>query len=131
MTRKSFATDISGAAAVEFGLTSPIYVMVLFGVFQVGIWLWTDFALHRGVEAAARCAAVTTSTCGDDEATRRYASKQSYGLNVPSSAFQVSRTTCGSVTGYKVSVAHAVFDFTRGLGMSAFTASASACYPAN
>jgi|APMI01.1.fsa_nt_gi Flp pilus assembly protein TadG len=130
MRFRYFIRDESGAAAVEFGLTSPIYIFVLFGVFQISIWLWTDFALHRGVEAAARCAAVTPSICNTDTATKQFASKQSYGMNVPTSAFTVSKTTCGTTVGYKVSGTYAAFDFTKGLGMSAFTASASACYPA-
>ena len=111
---------------MEFGFTSSIYFFVLFGVFQVSLWLWTDFALHRGVEAAARCAAVTPTICSTVDSIKSHARAQSYGLNVPVTSFTVNATaSCG----VQVSGTHAAFDFTQGLGLGAFTASATACYP--
>ena len=43
MIGRDFSRNERGVAAVEFAITSPVYFLALFGLAQVGIWLWADF----------------------------------------------------------------------------------------
>ena len=111
-----------GVAAIEFAITSPVYVLALFGVAQAGIWLWTDVSLQRAVDAAARCGALALSTCTD---VPTYAASNVVGMSVPSSAFSLTVASCGE----QVSAAYTVPTFTSGLGLRNITVHVSACYP--
>jgi Flp pilus assembly protein TadG len=115
-----FAGDKRGAAAVEFAITSPVYILALFALVQGGMWLWADVSLQRAADAAARCGAL--STCTD---VPTYAANNVVGMSVPSSVFSVSAAGCGE----QVSAAYAVPTFTSGLGLPNITVHVSACYP--
>jgi Flp pilus assembly protein TadG len=125
MIGRRFTCDERGVAAVEFAITSPVYFLMLFGLAQAGMWLWADFTLQRAVDAASRCAAILTATCGTTSAIQTYASNNVVGLSVPSSAFTVTTATCGA----QVSAAYDVPTFTSGLGLPNITVHVSACYP--
>jgi Flp pilus assembly protein TadG len=125
MIGRRFTCDERGVAAVEFAVTSPVYFLMLFGLAQAGMWLWADFTLQRAVDAASRCAAILTATCGTTSAIQTYASNNVVGLSVPSSAFTVTTATCGA----QVSAAYDVPTFTSGLGLPNITVHVSACYP--
>ena len=120
-----FFRNQDGAAAIEFSFTSPVYFLMLLGLFQLGVWLWCDFALQRGVEAASRCASIDTTTCGTTSAIQSYAASATTGLAIPASSFTVNKTTCG----YQVSATYSVATFTAGFGLPGVSVSASACYP--
>jgi Flp pilus assembly protein TadG len=122
MIGRRFTCDERGVAAVEFAITSPVYFLMLFGLAQAGMWLWADFSLQRAVDAAARCAVITPSTCTD---VASYAANNVVGLSVPSNAFTVTTATCGA----QVSAAYDVPTFTSGLGLPNITVHVSACYP--
>jgi Flp pilus assembly protein TadG len=117
--------DERGVTAVEFAITSPVYFLALFGVVQAGMWLWADFSLQRAVDAASRCAAILTATCGTTSAIQTYAANNVAGLSVPSSVFSVTNASCGK----QVSAAYDVPTFTSGLGLPMVTVHVSACYP--
>ena len=124
----SFAADRRGGAFLEFAVALPVFVMLLFGVFEFGRVLWIENALHYSVQQAARCASINANSCGTSDATRTYAANLA-GAGIPSSAFTVSlSTSCGSVTGSKVTASYAValsipyFSF-------APTLSATSCFP--
>ena len=125
MIGRRFTCDERGVAAVEFAVTSPVYFLMLFGLAQAGMWLWADFTLQRAVDAASRCAAILTTTCGTTSAIQTYASNNVVGLSVPSSAFSVTSASCGA----QVSAAYEVPTFTSGLGLPNITVHVSACYP--
>jgi Flp pilus assembly protein TadG len=125
MIARRVTRDERGVAAIEFAITSPVYFLALFGVAQAGLWLWTDFSLQRAVDAASRCAAIVTATCGTTSAIQAYAANKVVGLSVPSSAFSVTTVSCGA----KVSAAYDVPTFTSGLGLPNITVHVSACYP--
>ena len=125
MIRRRFTCDERGVTAVEFAVTSPVYFLMLFGLAQAGMWLWADFTLQRAVDAASRCAAILTTTCGTTSAIQTYASNNVVGLSVPSSAFSVTHPSCGA----EVSAAYEVPTFTSGLGLPNITVHVSACYP--
>lgn len=125
-TRRSFAKSSSGAAAVEFSLTAPVYLLLLFMVAQVAIWLWTTFALQHGAEAAARCASNLPTTCNTTSAIQNYAVRNAYGLRVNASSFVVDQAAaCGT----RVTASVQFFEFLTKMGVQPFTATGSACYP--
>ncbi len=117
--------DSSGTAALEFGLTAPFFFVLLIGVVQFGLVLWTQAALQHGAEMAARCATVNTTVCSDTNAIKTFASKQSFGLNPPLSTFTVTTPACGN----RVQASY-VFNFITVLfGSPTITITAASCFP--
>lgn len=51
-----------GSAAVEFGLITPVFLLMLLGVFQVGAWLQAYNAMRNAVSKTARTVAVEYQT---------------------------------------------------------------------
>ena len=96
MITRGFFRDNSGASAVEFGITAPLFFMLLVGVVQGAMMLWTQLGLQQGVEMGARCASVDSVLCGSTSATLSYAAQQTYGLNPPASTFTLTGAACGS-----------------------------------
>jgi Flp pilus assembly protein TadG len=82
-----------GNAAVEFALLMPVFLLMLLGVVEFGRVLWTQSALQNAVEAAARCAAVNTSLCGNASEVQSFASSQVFGQSV---TFSLSTPSCGT-----------------------------------
>ena len=60
-----FRRDESGAAAVEFALTGPIFVVAVLGIMEVGMVLSTEALMEGAVRDAARF-----GVTGQDEAER-------------------------------------------------------------
>lgn len=116
--------DNSGAAAIEFALVFPVLIVFLLGIIDVGRLLWTQTALDRSVLAAARCAAVDTTTCGTTTGIKNYASSEAYGVTINSSAYTV---TSGS-TEVCVSVAMTFRLIIPWVG-NTVNLSANSCYP--
>ena len=54
--------DTEGSAAIEFALIAPVFLMMLLGVFQVGIWLQSYNAMRGAVADTARQVAVEYQT---------------------------------------------------------------------
>jgi Flp pilus assembly protein TadG len=89
--------DVCGASAVEFALTAPIFFLIIFGIIEGGLLVWTQLGLQHGAELAARCAGVNKTLCGTSSAIQNYAAQQSYGLNPSPSTFSVSAAACGQL----------------------------------
>jgi Flp pilus assembly protein TadG len=125
MTIRSFFREPSGATALEFALTAPIFLAMILGSVTLGLGLFTQVALQHGVEMAARCATVNTSVCGSSSSIQTYAVQQSLGLSPPSSTFTVSAPSCGNQVqaSYPIKLNFATF------GRRDITLSASSCYP--
>jgi Flp pilus assembly protein TadG len=89
----------SGVTMVEFAIGLSVFVMLLFGVFEVGRLLWTANALHYSTQQAARCASVNTTLCGNGtSATNSQVQTFAAGLagaGIPTSAFCLN-TSCTS-----------------------------------
>jgi Flp pilus assembly protein TadG len=66
--RRRLRTD-RGAAAVEFALVAPLFIMLVFGVISFGIVFAQNLALGNGAREAARSAVVEDRTCGQIETT--------------------------------------------------------------
>lgn len=52
------ARDARGAAAVEFGLVAPVFLTMLLGVFQMGMWMQSYNAMRNAVTETARSVGV-------------------------------------------------------------------------
>ncbi len=128
MIRRNVFRNDDGAAAVEFAVTSPLYFLLLFGVAQVSIWLWSDFSLQRAVDVASRCAAITPTTCGTKSQIQAYAANNAIGLPVSSSTFNSIPNICGTGSA-QVSANYTVPSLTSALGLPSITVNVSACYP--
>lgn len=96
MKRRFIPHDARGVAGLELGLLLPIFLLMIYGIIQIGNMLWTQAALYHGSQMAARCAALQLSNCASTELTQQYAAAQSYGLRPAASVFSVTNETCGT-----------------------------------
>jgi Flp pilus assembly protein TadG len=112
-----------GASAIEYGIILPVFLAFLLGIMDTGRLLWTYNTLHRATDAAARCAAVNTTTCGTTAQIKNEAVKAAWGLTIGSSAFTVATIACGA----QVSASYEFKFVTPGLTTLALKA--SSCYP--
>jgi len=125
MTLAKVIRDTRGASTLEFGITAPVYFMLVAGIIEFGLLFWTQVGLQHGAEMAARCASINSSVCPSSSATQAYAVQQSYGLNPPTSTFTVSSAACGS----QVSASYPFQFFVSYFGVPSVTLNAKACFP--
>ena len=123
MTPARFLGDTRGATAVEFAVTAPVFIAMVFGVIQVCLLLWTQFGMQRAVEAAARCA--STGMCTTVIAVQSYAVQQAVGLGLPASAF----TTISSPCGHLVTANYTFYFVSNSFPSASLPLSAQACTP--
>jgi TadE-like protein len=57
--------SLRGQALVEFALVFPVFMLILFGVIEVGRFVYTDNALSQAAREGARLAAVEARWLGD------------------------------------------------------------------
>ena len=125
MIVKLMRDDRCGATLVEFTVTFPLFLLLMFGLVQAGLLLYTHVGLQHGVEMAARCASVNyaANQVGLDQSCfavapnavtnttiQQYAAQKSWGIVPASSEFTVTPPTsgglCGTNKGYVVTVTH-------------------------
>lgn len=56
---RAFGRDRRGASSVEFVLVLPVVALMIFGMFDVGMFAWRINMLEKATQAGARYAAVT------------------------------------------------------------------------
>jgi Flp pilus assembly protein TadG len=122
---RTLAGETGGATAVEFALTAPMFMALVWGIIEVGLGLWTQFGLENAVEAAARCASVNTTTCTTSSTIATYAASQTMGVTIPSSAFTFSKVSCGN----QVSASYNFAYLTNVFHAARVTLAAQACFP--
>jgi Flp pilus assembly protein TadG len=61
-TKRNLTTDQSGAAAVEFSLIVPAFLVMLLGVFQIGIWMQSYNAMRNSISETGRNVSVEFQT---------------------------------------------------------------------
>ena len=127
ISTRTILADESGATAVEFALTAPIFIALLFGIIECGLALWTQFGLQYGTEAAARCATVDTATCSSASTTASYAASNALGLTVPASTFTASTPSCGNL----VKASYIYTFLTPFFGTPKVTLKAQSCFPSS
>jgi Flp pilus assembly protein TadG len=121
----SLVRDTRGATTLEFGLTAPVFFLMLIATIEVGRLFWTQLGLQHGAEMAARCASVNPMICGSVSAIQNYAANQSLGLQPPSSAFFVESPPCGN----QVTASYNFVQIASYFGMPGLTLSAKSCFP--
>jgi Flp pilus assembly protein TadG len=105
MTRgRALRRDERGSSAVEFALTAPAFLALLFGALQGALMLWTQLGLQHAVERAARCAAVNTALCGTSDQVQAYAVTQGLANGLASGAFTLTTESCGKAVSATTSV---------------------------
>jgi Flp pilus assembly protein TadG len=115
-----------GVSTIEMAIVITALLGLLFGIFNIGIMMWTVSSLRYAAEGAARCAAIDTTNCGSASAVQAYAmtlySGQPLGESNP---FTYSATGCGhTVTAsYTYSLSIPLY------GSYSIPLSASACFP--
>lgn len=114
-----------GTAIIEFGLTAPLYLLMLFFLLFAGYLAWFQVGLQRGTEMGARCAAVNKIVCGSAASIQNYAAQHALGLPVSPSVFTVSSVGCG----HEVAANYAFSFLTSYLGMPSLTLNARSCFP--
>lgn len=67
---RPFVTDRTAATAIEFALLAPVFLLMLFGIIEIGRLLWVKQALTETAYSTARCAALASpcKTQGDVQA---------------------------------------------------------------
>lgn len=64
MRKRTFVTDESGAAIVEFAMIAPVMLITLFGMFDLGHGLYTKAMIQGAIEKAARGSTIEGVTTG-------------------------------------------------------------------
>jgi Flp pilus assembly protein TadG len=114
-----------GAAAVEFAMVLPIPLLCVFGLTEFCRAIWTQATLDYAVQAAARCAAVDTITCGTAAQTQQYAVTKAPGLALPAATFTMTTPACGA----QVTASLHFDSLVPALLPYSATLSAHACFP--
>ncbi len=126
MKLKRIRNDTRGSTLVEYALTFPLFILLIFGIAQAGLVFWTYIGLQHGVEMAARCASIndaannagppwsnqTNSLCFStpgnpvtpnnvtSSIVKTYAANNSWGVNPTTSNFTFnSKVTCTTLIG--------------------------------
>jgi Flp pilus assembly protein TadG len=104
MRIKLMLNDMRGSSLIEFTVTFPLFLLLMFGIFQAGLLLFTYTGLQHGVERAARCASVNyaanqlglTQSCFavapsavTGTTIQQYAAQSSWGFVPSSTSFTV------------------------------------------
>ena len=125
MRLQQFSNDRRAVTSIEFALTAPLFILIIFGLLQFGLWIWTQFALEHATAMAARCASINTTTCGSPSQIQTYAAQQALGLYVSPSIFSYSQPSCGN----QVAASYIFPAFAPALGLPSMTLIAQACFP--
>lgn len=116
--------DTRGSTAVEFALVFLPVILSMIGIIQTGWLAWSQTMLHTAVDAAARCAAVgsTTTPCFGSSTDQMIQTANLVFSPLTGATFSTNTPSCdggyGLIGTYPVS-----FLFVN------VTVSANSCYP--
>jgi Flp pilus assembly protein TadG len=113
-----------GATIVEAAIVLPVLLGMCFAIIETGRAMWMQNSLQDAVDAAARCA-VVSSTCATDAQTKSFAVTQVQGFQVASSNFSVAIAACGMRVSANVPFSAQV----AGLGPLSLNLTAESCRP--
>lgn len=106
--RNAARRDDRGAAAVEFALVAPIFLMFVLALIDFGRVYWIKSTLQYAVEQASRYAMVNPSTT--NSALVSYAKSQTNGLDPSGVTFNATDSTVGG-TAFKTITASYTYTF--------------------
>lgn len=113
-----------GGAAIETALVLPVLVALVLGLIDFARLVWSQATLDYAVQAAARCGAVDSTTCGTFAQIKSYAMDKAAGLDVAADDFSVATAACG----VEVTATFAFEFVVPWIDPSATTLSARACF---
>ena len=117
---RGLVRDCGGVVAVEFVIMLGPMLLLLLGIFDIGLLTLTDTRINFAVEAAAKCGAIG-ATCTSPSDTAAYGASIAGLRGLDASGFSVTTASCGlSVTG-NLLVCWCV--------LPTITLNAGACYP--
>jgi Flp pilus assembly protein TadG len=125
MKATRFFRDRSGATAIEFALVTPVFLVVVGAVINLGLMMWTQIGIEHAAEAGARYASITASPCPTASAVQSYAATQDYGLGLPASTFTYSTASCG----YQLNASYSYLLLGGGFPQFTTQLTASVCVP--
>jgi len=125
MKRARFLRAEEGTSAIEFAIVGPVFLMLLIGITEGGVLLWTQLGLQHGAEMAARCSTVNKTICGTPSAIQEYAVQRSLGVNPPASTFSVESPACG----IQVSANYNYQFVSTNFGTASMVLTAQSCVP--
>ncbi|MHA6718807.1 TadE/TadG family type IV pilus assembly protein [Sphingomonas sp. RS6] len=101
MIRRLLAADVRGATAIEFALLAPVFLMLLFGIIEVGRMVWVKQVLTETAYSSARCA-VLASRCKSTTDVQSFATARAgrLGLRLRTNSISyTASTTCAGNSG--------------------------------
>lgn len=104
---RRYAGDERGSTAVEFGMVSMFFLVMLFGTIELGRIYWTWNALQYAIESTARYALAHQAASNSALAT--YAAESMAGIQVDTAALTVttSQTTISGISFIQVNGTYA------------------------
>ncbi len=92
--RRALARDARGATAIEFALLAPVFLLLLFGILEVGRLVWVKQVLTETAYSAARCAALA-APCKAASDVQGYAAARAlrWGLKVDAGLVDYTAST--------------------------------------
>jgi len=112
--------DCHGVVVLEFVILLGPLLLLLLGIFDIGLLTLTNTRINFTVEAAAKCGAIST-TCTSPSDTAAYGASISGLPGFDASGFSVTTASCGFSVTATYSYAGAV--------LPTITLNARACYP--
>jgi Flp pilus assembly protein TadG len=85
------------AAGAEFALVLPLLILLIFGVIDVGRYMWTLNEVEKATQMGARTAVVTTMV-PTDLAAKNFAVALGQGVQIPTSSFGGMQCTSNGTT---------------------------------
>jgi Flp pilus assembly protein TadG len=118
---RRFASNDEGANALELALATPVFVLMVIGIFGMAFTLWVENSIQSAAAQAARCAAINTTECGTTTQIQNAA--VGWALGAPITAANVtvnSNATCNTGrTGVAVAISYTATFFVISTTMSA------------
>ncbi|WP_245653427.1 TadE/TadG family type IV pilus assembly protein [Sphingomonas pituitosa] len=108
--RPRLLADRRGATAIEFGLLAPVFLLLLFGLIEMGRLLWVKQVLTETAYSAARCGALA-SPCKTQGDIRSFAAARGarWGIRIDASLIDyAAAATCdGNAGSVQVTIRYA------------------------
>jgi len=119
------AGSASGATAIEAAIAMPVLLAFTFGILDVSRAMTMQNSLQYATDAAARCAAINSTTCGTEAAIKLYAARRIPQTRISQNAFAVTNAACGR----QVSVTYSFRSVLPGFERFSPILTASSCHP--
>ena len=130
---RAYFRDEGGATAVEFAMISGAFLIMLFGIIEVGRIFWTWNALQYATEETARYAIVHTAASSSDLSDYAFQAMSGINTDVSASSLTVltSSPTVAGVSFVQVDSSYVFSTLTSFLpdSISSLTLTASARVP--